>query len=154
MRPVFFLTYGNFQIPDLWKHAKVHPIFKSGNAADMNKYRPISISTKLSKLLESHDAFYSYLCSNDLISANQSGFTKHDSCETGLVSILSDWQKSIDTGLLIDCVNIDLRKAFDLINYEILYKKLKCYGCNDSDISWFCSYLSNRIQTVYVEGQY
>ena len=59
--------------PDLWKHAKVHPIFKSGDAADMNNYRPISILTILSKLLESHvhDTFYSYLCSYDLISANQ-----------------------------------------------------------------------------------
>ena len=43
--------------------------------------------------------------------------------ETGLASILSEWQKSIDTGLLIGYVSIDLRKAFDLINYEILYKK-------------------------------
>ena len=135
---------------------KFTPIFKSGDAADMNNYRPISILTILSKLLESHvhDAFYSYLCSYDLISANQSGFRKHHSCETGLASILSDWQRSIDTGLLIGCVNIDLRKAFDLINYEILHKKLKCYGCKDSAISWFRSYLSNRKQTVCVEGQY
>ena len=56
--------------PDLWKHAKVHPIFKSGDAADMNNYRPISILTILSKLLESHvhDTFYSYLCSYDWFS--------------------------------------------------------------------------------------
>jgi hypothetical protein len=139
--------------PNLWKHAKVFPVFKSGQQTDMNNYRPISILTILSKIIEKHvhDAFYEFLSKYDLLSVHQSGFRKHHSCETGLATLISEWHKHIDNNKLIGCINIDLRKAFDLVNFNVLCDKLKLYGCNDNAHSWFHSYLTNRKQVVCID---
>ena len=139
--------------PKLWKQAKVFPIFKDGKRSDMNNYRPISILSILSKVIESHvhDSFYVFLSSFDLISKHQSGFRKHHSCETGLAALLSHWHEQIDNNKLIGCINIDLRKAFDILNHNILCEKLKIYKCSEVTVSWFRSYLSNRWQAVYLE---
>ena len=112
----------------------------------MNNYRPISILTTLSKIIakHAHDAPYMYLCNYDLISVHQSGFGKNHSCETGLSALLSQWHTHTDNNKLIGCVNIDLRKAFDLVNHKILCEKLKLYGCDDNTVSWFHSYLKKQ----------
>ena len=96
----------------------------------MNNYRPISILNILSKIIESHvhDSFYNFLSSYSLLSPQQSGFRKNRSCETGLATLLSQWHQYIDNNVMIVSINIDLRKAFDLLNHDILCKKLKLYG--------------------------
>ena len=139
--------------PNLWKHAKVFPIYKSGEHTEMNNYRPISVLNILSKIFEKHvhDSLYSYLIKYNLLSENQSGFRKGHSCETGLVSFMNTWHKHIDNHKIIGCVNIDLRKAFDLVNYDILCKKLRMYGCSDLTVTWFESYLKNRKQNVIID---
>ena len=146
------ITSGTF--PSLWKHAKVFPVLKNGKSTDKNNYRPIYILTTLSKILESHvhDAFYQFLNTFDMIAHSQSGFRKFHSCETGLATLISKWHSVMDDNNLIGCINIDLRKAFDLLDSEILCKKLKSYGCSDKTISWFCSYLKDRKQTVYIHS--
>ena len=112
----------------------------------MNNYRPISVLSILSKIFEKHvhDSFYSYLSNYDLISPHQLGFCKYHSCETGLAMLMNNGHKYIDNNEIIGCITIDLRKAFDLVNFNILCKKLKLYGCSDITISWFHSYLNNR----------
>ena len=137
------ISFLNETFPDLWKHAKVFPVFKSGTKTELNNYRPISILTILSKIIKNHahDTLYAFLCKYDLISPYQSGLRKHHSCDTGFTSLMN---KYIDQNKIIRCVNIDLRKAFDLINHEILCKKVKLYGCSDMSIAWIKSYLMNR----------
>ena len=141
--------------PALWKQAKVFPVFRNGRTTDINNYRPVSILTTLSKIIESHvhDALYSFLSSHDLISKFQSGFRKFHLCDTGLATLLSEWHQKMDNNLLIGCINIDLRKAFDLLNHNIICEKLKLYGCNNNALSWFCSYLSERNQTVFINSK-
>ena len=58
------------------------------------------------------------------------------------------WLKAINEGKLVGCVLVDFRKAFDLVDHKILLRKLKCYKCTDSCLSWFESYLCNRKQRV------
>ena len=58
------------------------------------------------------------------------------------------WLKAINEGNMVVCVLVDFRKAFDLVDHKILLKKLKCYKCNNSCLSWFESYLQNRTQPV------
>ena len=142
--------------PSSWKYAKVFPIFKGGCAKDCNNYRPISVLTILSKILETHvhDALYSFLSKYNLISAHQSGFRKNHSCLTGLTTLVSKWRGFLDEGKIIGCVNIDLRKAFDLINFEIMLKKLEIYGCSISTVLWFKSYLENRKQAVFIDDKH
>ena len=142
--------------PNLWKHAKVFPVFKSGSQKDMNNYRPISILTILSSIIEKHvhDALYMFLCNYDLISVHQSGFRKKHSCETRLSASLSQWHKHIDNNKLIRCVNIDLRKPFGLVNHEILCEKLELYRCDDNTVSRFRSYLKNRKLVICIDDCY
>ena len=89
----------------------------------MNNYRPVSTLTTLSKMIESHlhDALYSFLSSHDLIiSKFQSGFRKFHSCDTGHATLLIEWHQKMDNNLLTGCINSNLRKAFDLLNHNII----------------------------------
>ena len=78
----------------------------------MNNFRPISILSILSKIIEKHvhDALYSFLNDFNLISHHQSGFRKYHSCESGLASLLSEWHKYIDDNHMVGCINIEQGK--------------------------------------------
>ena len=138
------------QFPDLWKEAKVKPLFKSGNKDDINNYRPISILPTISKLIEKwvEKQFSQYLNDFNLLHKSQSGFRPRHSTESALILMVDSWLKAINEGKIVGCVLVDFRKAFDLVDHEILLRKLKCYKCNDSCLSWFESYLCNRKQRV------
>ena len=115
--------------PDDWKMARVLPIFKSGDKDDIGNYRPISIISAIAKVFGRlvHDQFYTYLSSNQLINPYQSGFRSTFSTLTSLLESTNNWCVNIDRGLLNGVVFIDLRKAFDTIDYDhILLSKL-CY---------------------------
>ena len=137
-------------VPNIWKQAKVTPIFKSGDLNDVSNYRPISVLPILSKILERavFNHFYSYLTKYKVICENQSGFRPKHSCCTALLKQVNEWAKNIDDGKVNGIVLIDLRKAFDTINHSILLEKLSKVGCTNNTVSWFKSYLANRQQKV------
>ena len=91
------------------------------------------------------------LCNYNLLSIHQSGFRKHHSRETGLAALASERYKHLDNNKMIGYINIYLKNAFDLINFEILCKKLVCYGCNEFTVSWFASYLIDRKQSICIK---
>ena len=62
--------------------------------------------------------------------------------------MIYSWLKGVNEGVMVGCVSVDFRKAFYLVDHQILFKKLQCYKCNDSCLSWFESYLSKRTQRV------
>ena len=74
---------------------------------------------------------------------------KYNSCETGLTYVVNKWYSETDKGNLVGTVNIDLRKAFNLLNHEIMLAKLKCYGVSENTLKWFKSYLCDRRQYVH-----
>ena len=73
---------------------------------------------------------------------------------TCLLKTTDEWYDGFDNGYMIGSVFIDLRKAFDTVNHEILCQKLEHYGVDDRNLSWFQSYLSNRKQFCRVNGIY
>ncbi len=83
---------------------------------------------------------------------NQSGFRQKHSCETALISLNDKWLQAPDQGRIIGSVFVDFRKAFDMVDHEILLKKLKIYQCDESTVRWFTSYLSERTQHVYINN--
>ena len=142
--------------PDDWKMARVLPIFKSGEKSDLGNYRPISIISAIAKVFGRlvYDQFYTYLTSNQLINSYQSGFRPTYSTLTSLLETTNNWCVNIDRGLLNGVVFIDLRKAFDTIDHEILLSKLKAHGVDDLALVWFGSYLTDRKQRCFVNGQF
>ena len=64
--------------------------------------------------------------------------------------MVTQWSKNVEDGDLTGVAFIDLRKAFDTINHDILMVKLRSLGCTISSLKWFASYLSGRTQRVYL----
>ena len=140
--------------PSKWKEAKVTPLFKSGPHEEVNNYRPISILPVLSKVLEKHvhESLYDYLKSFDLLHKTQSGFRAQHSCETALVNMVDSWLNAMDNGKMIGVVLVDFKKAFDLVDHQILRNKLEIYGIKDDALSWFNTYLTSRKQQVSINN--
>ena len=136
--------------PDQLKLAKVFPIYKGGSKSDPNNYRPISILPTISKLFERHinSHLTAYLNKYSLIHESQSGFRRKHSCQTALVKLIDKWMECIDKGDMIGSIFIDFRKAFDLVDQNILIKKLSAYKFCNLSLKWFKSYLEARQQTV------
>ena len=120
----------------------------------MNNYRPISVISAVAKIFEKaiYGQLYEYLNENSLLSNCQSGFCSLYSTLTALIEATNDWSINIDRGNLNGVVFIDLKKAFDTIDHEIILRKLTCYGFDIHTLKWFESYLSNRYQKCNVNG--
>ena len=142
------------QFPDSWKIARVTPIFKEGDKTEKSNYRPISVLPVISRLFEKlvFDQLYQHMKENHLFSPDQSGFLRLHSTLTCLLKNTEDWYNGLDLGQLVGLVFIDLKKAFDTVDHEILCKKLQVYGVQHRELSWFRSYLTCRKQFCRVNG--
>ena len=142
--------------PDELKKAYVVPIYKKGDKYSCNNYRPVSILSCISKLLERlvADQLMCFINRNNVLYENQSGFRKLYSCQSTLIKLTDEWLKHIDNGNMIGTLLIDLSKAFDLVNHKLLLKKLRVYNFSEISLSWFASYLTLRKQTVRIGHSY
>ena len=142
------------QFPDKWKEAKVTPLFKGGERDECSNYRPISVLPILSKIIEKHVFvhLYEFLQKHELLVNSQFGFRKKQSCQTALLSLTEKIYQALHEGKYVGMVQLDLSKAFDLVNHSLLLQKLKLYRCDDSSLKWFSSYLSGRMQRVSVKN--
>ena len=146
------LTKGCF--PDAWKLARVVPVPKSTHMLSPSNYRPISILSIISKILERivYRMVFKHLCLSRPISSKQWGFLPGRSSTSALLSVTHDWLNHLDQGQDICSVYFDLRKAFDSVPHRPLLQKLVDIQLNPYIIQWVNSYLSNRSQLVVVEG--
>lgn len=140
--------------PDFLKEARVVPIFKAGDPTDVNNYRPISTLSMLNKLLEQMLAarLSSFLDTNKHLYNMQYGFRKGSSTLTATCELLEDIYNSLDDKKFAGGLFLDLQKAFDTINHELLLQKLEFYGIRGLANDLLRSYLSNRSQHVSVGG--
>ena len=142
------------QFPDLWKSARVTPIFKEGDRAEMSNYRPISVLPVIARLFEKLIAnkLYQHMNDNGYFSFEQSGFLRLHSTVTSLIKSTDDWYNGMDLGKVTGVVFINLKKAFDTVDHDILCQKLEYYGIQGRGLAWFRAYLSTRKQYTRVNG--
>ena len=139
-------------MPSGFKTARVIPIYKKGEKTECSNYRPISMLNIFNKILEKlvFTRVISFLNKNKIIYNNQFGFISNHSTSQALVNVLDRVYESLDKGDIAVGVYLDIEKAFDCINHNILLDKLKYYGIRGVAWNWFSSYLENRKQFVSV----
>ena len=140
--------------PDKLKIAKVLPLFKNGDKTVFTNYRPISLLSSISKIFERiiFDQLYKYFVTNKLFYSSQYGFRKEHSTELAALEFVDRLIYKLDKGSVPIGTFIDLSKAFDTINHNILLRKLEYYGVENITHDFFYSYLSNRQQYVEIDS--
>ena len=123
-------------VPDVWKLAKITPIFKTGARNEKNNYRPISVLSVFAKLFEKvvHDQLSDFLFSNSKLTMSQFAYRKLHSTITSLISVSDYWYENIDKNDVNFALFLDLKKAFDTVDHEILIRKLKVYGIDGIEL--------------------
>ena len=115
----------------------------------------IDILPIISKIFERSvfNQLYEFLNANNLLSKHQFGFRPKYSTLAALIQMCDAWYENMDNGELNGVVFIDIRKAFDSINHNILLRKMKeQFGISNIELKLFESYLSDREQVSFVNG--
>ena len=95
-----------------------------------------------------YNRLYSHLIENDILYDKQFGFQKEHSTEHAILQLTNQILQSFEQDKFTIGVFIDLSKAFDTVDHNILLKKLSLYGVRNNNLKWFKSYLSNRKQFI------
>ena len=139
-----------------WKTARVNPVFKKDEVTEIGNYRPLSLLSVPSKILETivadsiiHHAFME----NKLITDKQWAYRRGYSTELLLVHMTEIWRSAIDSNKVVGIVFVDFQKAFDCVSHNVLLRKLENdFGINGLLLDWLRSYLDNRKQYTVLNG--
>ena len=146
------LTTGTF--PSQLKTSRTIPVFKAGERTNCDNYRPISLLSSISKILEKIIAnrLVNHLESNKLLYEHQYGFQQGKSTVHSMLQLTNYIAKQLNEKKYVVGVFLDLKKAFDVVSHDILLAKLKNLGVKGVELEWFTSYLAGRVQCVDIEG--
>jgi len=151
---IFNQSLSSGEIPEDWRIANIFALHKKGVKELPENYRPISLTSISSKILEHiiYSSVSRFLSDNNIMSPRQHGFRPGYSCETQLVLSIDDWAGSLDHGLRTDMAIFDFSKAFDSVPHKRLITKLHAYGIRNNILKWISTFLTSRRQRVVVNG--
>ena len=147
------LSFSTGIFPTNLKTANVIPLSQDDHAL-CNNYRPISLLSSLSKIIERliYARLTMFLNSNSILFEKQFGFRHSHSTTDALIEITEKIKQACDSGQYACRVFLDLQKTFDTFNHDILLRKLNYYGIRDITNNWFRSCLQDRMQFTSVNG--
>ena len=155
IRDLFNLCVKTGVFPNDMKVTEVIPIFKQGSKINCSNYRPISLLSSFSKIFEKivYKRVYSYLLKFKLLSPNQFGFQCSVSTSHAISAVYDDLLNNADKKYYSCCLFMDLSKAFDAVDHNILLRKMSHqFGIRGLANKFFESYLSNRFQYVRINN--
>ncbi len=128
------------------------PIHKKDETSDPNNYRPISLLSTLNKIMEKlmYKRLITFLNKYNILYKYQFGFRENYSTTLALIEILDNILEEIENGKFVAGIYLDLSKAFDTVDHNILLHKLNHYGIRGNALNWFSSYLNNRKQMTHI----
>ena len=133
-------------IPKSTKIAKVIPIYKCKNKNEMSNYRPISLLPSTSKILEKlvHKTLYSFCENNKILYNNQYDFWPNSTIDA-VSKFTANIVSSLESNMITYAMFLDLSKAFDTIDHDILLRNLHFYGVRGAALEWFRNYLAGTV---------
>ena len=140
--------------PDALKIGRVTPAFKSGEVKKMNNYRPISNLLTINKIFEllTYRRMIKFIDQFDILSDLRYGFRKAKNTTQTIFRVVGDILRTFNEKSYTIALFVDLRKAFDAVNREILMYKLSLYGFRGVTNKFLSSYLTNRRQYVNINN--
>jgi len=154
LKNIINLSFHTGRVPSQFKIAKIIPIYKSGDPRAPDNYRPIALLSNFSKIMERvmHARLSGYLEEHEIITSSQFGFRPNHSTIHPIVHLNTFVTQAFNDKKHVLAIFCDLRKAFDCVNHNILFKKLKKIGVRGIELEWFKSYFSERKQFVSLNG--
>ena len=141
--------------PTDFKIAKVTPIHKGGTTTDPSNYRPIAVLHPFSKVIEKIvcKRLQSYFLNTNKFQESQYGFRPGLGTSDAVFNLVQKIRNNSEGKKMSVGVYLDLKKAFDTVNHELLLYKLNRYGIRGIALDWFRSYLGGRTQyTIWGNG--
>ena len=138
--------------PTRAKIATVLPLFKSLERVLKKNYRPVSVLSTFSKVLERVIKSQMVPYTDSFLSKFVSAYRKNYSAQHVLMRLIEEWRHNLDCNLTVGAVLMDLSKAFDCIPHDLLIAKLDAYGFSKEALIYIYSYLKGRKQGVKIDS--
>ena len=150
--PLFNHCLNQNVVPAQWKKAYITPVFKKGDQSKPDNYRPISLTSAISRLFEIiiHKKIINHFISNNLFSPKQFGFLPYRSSCAQMIQCLHDWCSNFSQGRQTHVLYTDISKAFDSVSHQKLICVLRSYGISYKLLDWLKNFLCERQQQVAI----
>lgn len=149
---IYNLSLDKAMYPEMWKTSRVTPVSKVGSSSEVSDFRPIAVLSVFAKLFESmleRQVSQQVRC---FLDDSQHGFRRFRSTTTNHINLVDYVMTEMDEGRQVDAAYFDFRKAFDLVDNDILLQKCAAIGFSTRLLEFFADYLRNRKQFVSVGG--
>jgi hypothetical protein len=143
-------------LPKTWLQANISPIYKKGDRTLASNYRPVSLTSICSKVMEHiiHSNIMKHFDQHSILTDKQYGFRRGHSTESQLILTIQDLAQSLNNKAQVDMIIMDFSKAFDVVPHNRLLLKLNRYGIHNKTHAWISGFLKHRVQRVVVGGEH